>query len=214
MSSCGFSAFSTHSHYNFIMQEFRIPSSRILTYLALRYAFWPALAAICLFFLSIALGIFVDIRWIAMSFILLCLIAPMGSAYLYFWHALKPATAYNTLPHTLSHDEVAIILRLRLSPDEEELESVGSSSEAREISERSEPNQSQYRADGASPNEKKRPKDKPAPQFREIVIPLSEIAAAEPYGDSLVLTVGPRAAKGFLFIPASEADTILKSLKL
>lgn len=51
--------------------------------------------------LSIAAAVLVDVRAVIIAFMILCLVLPMVMAFVYFYHALAPATALNLLPHSL-----------------------------------------------------------------------------------------------------------------
>lgn len=104
------------------MNEIKISSGQILALLAMKYAFWPAIIILTLFLAAIVLGIFVDPRWIAMAFIVLCFLLPLAAAFLYFWYALRPFTVYNTLPHSFTFTTEAIRLTIKKSfPSSEEL---------------------------------------------------------------------------------------------
>lgn len=164
------------------MNEFKIPSSSILMILAMRHAFWPALLILILFFASIAVGIFVDYRWIAMAFILLCLVLPMIAAFLYFWYALKPATAFNTLPHTLSLTQDALIVRMRVIPPVEE-----------EDAPHDEGLQEESGDDQA-----------PEDEFREVSFPINRISSFELWTGGYILNIGEKGSDGFLIVPASS----------
>lgn len=44
---------------------------------------------------------FGDIRWIIVFFMLICLVAPMLTVFLYFYHGLNPVTVLNTVTHKI-----------------------------------------------------------------------------------------------------------------
>ncbi|MCM1152175.1 MAG: hypothetical protein NC328_00770 [Muribaculum sp.] len=95
-------------------------SGTILSILAMKYAFWPLIATITVFLALLSIGIFVDLRWIIVALMIICIIAPMIAAFLYIWHALKPVTAINTLPHSIRETPDSLIITVHLPPFRED----------------------------------------------------------------------------------------------
>lgn len=87
-----------------------MPRSRLLATLILLYG-WPWIGALSVaFFATVAIGIFIDLRWVVISMMLIFLIAPLLIAYLYFYHGLKQMTAINVVPHILTLSDADIIV--------------------------------------------------------------------------------------------------------
>ena len=62
-------------------------------------------------------GFLIDLRWIGISFMILCILFPMMVAFLYFYHGLKPLTSMNCIPHCFERGEKEVVMTL--FPDEE-----------------------------------------------------------------------------------------------
>lgn len=99
-------------------QEFKVSSFLILRYLILKEGMVSIAIFLTLALAALALGIFVDLRWLVTFFMLTCLIAPMGIAFLYIFYALKPLYAFNTLPHTISIHGRRLTIRIYLPTSE------------------------------------------------------------------------------------------------
>lgn len=61
---------------------------------------------------SVALIIFNDLKWAVVTFMIVCIAAPIIMAFFYIYHGMRPVTVINTLPHTLRFDKDAIIATL------------------------------------------------------------------------------------------------------
>ena len=57
---------------------------------------------------ALALGIFLDIRWLVVFLMIIFLLVPMAMSFLYFYHGLRPSTASNTSLHRLHFDNDGI----------------------------------------------------------------------------------------------------------
>lgn len=62
--------------------------------------------------IGIILSIAVDWQWAIVTLMLLCLVIPMATVFLYYFHALKAATCLNTPLHTLRLDPDGLTITL------------------------------------------------------------------------------------------------------
>lgn len=173
-------------------------SKTILSILAMRYAFWPLLATLSLFLLFLTLGIFVDLRWAVVAFMILCIVIPMLGAFLYIWHALKPVTALNTLPHEICETGDSFLLTIYIPPlktdDDSSQLSETSSSDKKEKEwelKYSDQNLNQDTVNSDDPDS--------ASDFetREITLLKSDISAKEQWGNLSLIHFG---SKGILIV--------------
>ena len=83
---------------------------------------WPAWTVIAAGTLLMVIGIFGDVRWLAVGLMLCVTVAPSVVALLYFSHVLSPGIVPNMLPHTLERVDNGYILRTwrRAEPEEGE----------------------------------------------------------------------------------------------
>ncbi len=81
----------------------------------------PWVAAFLLALIPVLLlGIFHDLRWIIVFFMLICLVLPMLTFFLYFYHGMRASTVTNIVPHSLRIDDEGITVTLfDLSEDED-----------------------------------------------------------------------------------------------
>lgn len=162
---------------------FKIPHSSILTYLLMREGFLILLFLGTLTLLSIVLSIFVDLRFIAIAFLIIAVITPMVIAYLYFYHALKPLISFNVLPHTVTKAKGDLLITIRISFAKNE----SSDSDTNKITER-----------------ENLPKHEEG-QFRKITIPIDTLGSPEEYKGKIYLPISGK--EGLLIFPS---DTYLE----
>lgn len=82
--------------------RFKISSGRIFGYILYFHGLWAMGITAVLIIAAFALGFWLDLRILIVGFMLLCLVVPMLMAWYYFYYALRPLTAFNVLPHTLT----------------------------------------------------------------------------------------------------------------
>lgn len=98
----------------------------MLGFLLLRHGMIPVAVLIFTVLIGIALGILVDYRILLVAFMLLCIVGPGMMAWLYFWYAMKPGYAFNSLPHILEIDsdgEMTAHIRIAKLDDEDKAKS-------------------------------------------------------------------------------------------
>lgn len=102
--------------------RFAMPSSLMARRLVALHG-WPWIAALAVLALSAALGAAGgDLRWLIVAFMVICLLAPMVMAFLYFHYGLRPGCVVNVLPHTctLTPSGLQVDVWRRPAPDDPE----------------------------------------------------------------------------------------------
>lgn len=159
----------------------------------MRYArVWIAVTAIVVAGCGVA-GIVADIRWIIVGLMVVCIVAPMLLALLYFYHGLRPACVVNVLPHTLTLAESS--LQATMWP-RVKIEKGGEKEGEKE----EEHDESRSETPGMEDAEEVRPV-----AFREFTY-----TSLRPYTvglDSITLPVDSAAGGGFLWIPRHAFST-------
>lgn len=85
-------------------ERFRVKTSEVVSVLAMRYGLrWGVICAIPVV-TSIVLGIVYDTRFFILALMVLMIFIPLVAAFLYFDHGLRPATALNTVEHSVRLD--------------------------------------------------------------------------------------------------------------
>ncbi len=72
---------------------------------------------------ALAAGIFHDLRWIVVFFMIICLVAPLMLSFLYFYYGLSPLASFNVASHSLKFIENGILVtvfNIVADPDNEE----------------------------------------------------------------------------------------------
>lgn len=69
---------------------------------------WIAAMGIVLL-VSVAISVFHDVRWLVVTFMLVCIVIPVLMVFVYFYYGLKPATVTNILPHKLRFEKDNLI---------------------------------------------------------------------------------------------------------
>lgn len=59
---------------------------------------------------ALAAGIFHDLRWIVVFFMIICLVAPLMLSFLYFYYGLSPLASFNVASHSLKFIENGIFV--------------------------------------------------------------------------------------------------------
>lgn len=81
-----------------------IPPKKILLSLILEYGMVWIMAGLCLCLSFIVLGFIIDFRFYFLALFSVFVIIPLILAFIYFYHGLKPLTAYNVIPHSIEID--------------------------------------------------------------------------------------------------------------
>lgn len=166
--------------------EFSVSSSRLLGLLMMRWGFYPLLAAFTFFLAGVALGIFLDIRWLIVAFMVLCIVIPALVAFIYFWYALKPLCSFNILPHTLRSTPDGIEVRIRVNAP---------------ISKEDSSKKSVEQEEDPADKSKAQVKEGKEPEYRTILIPRSQMQPPQIYGSGLLCFLGPTGRDGLIIFP-------------
>ncbi len=102
-----------------------MPRRELTSHLMQLYGWGPLAIGLILLIPALAAGILFDIRWLIVFFLLICVVAPMILAFLFFYHGLRPSTASNLLPHSVEvSDDGIAVSSYRHCEDSENLEFV------------------------------------------------------------------------------------------
>lgn len=93
----------------------RMTPGRFANELIFRYAWIWLLALSLISVAGITLGIIVDIRWLLIVLMFVCIICPGLLAFLYYFHGMKRGCYVNTIPHRIVITEEGLILRLLIN---------------------------------------------------------------------------------------------------
>jgi hypothetical protein len=158
---------------------------------------------------SLVMALVVDVRWLVVSFAVICLGFPMLAAFLYFYHGLRKECFVNIVPHSLhvepGKDDLTVTLyRLEDSESEDddtweeedgpekEMDKVTENGEkGREVREEPERDKGKSESDG-----KREPVYMETGKFR---FPLADLKPYAVGKDSVTVPVG----RGFIWIPRS-----------
>ena len=80
--------------------------------LVFRYAWIWILGLSVVAVMGIALGITVDLRWLVVGLLIVCVVAPTLLAFLYYYYGLQRGCFVNTLPHRIVIADDGLIARL------------------------------------------------------------------------------------------------------
>lgn len=157
-------------------ERFRVKTSEVVSVLAMRYGLrWGVICAIPVV-ASIVLGIVLDTRFFILALMVLMIFIPLVAAFLYFDHGLRPATALNTVEHSVRLD--AECLTVTVFPPTRHLRA----------------------SDTLDPEMLQREAETPVTPPREVHFPYAELSPCIIGLSSLILPVG---RKGLLLIPPS-----------
>lgn len=79
-----------------------MPPKKMLGILYLQYGTWWSIGALAGFAIFIILGISLDVRFYFLALIWVFLFLPLVIAFLYFYYGLRPLTAFNSIPHSVT----------------------------------------------------------------------------------------------------------------
>lgn len=79
-----------------------MPPKKMLGILYLQYGTWWSIGALAGFAIFIILGIILDVRFYFLALIWVFLFLPLVIAFLYFYYGLRPLTAFNSIPHSVT----------------------------------------------------------------------------------------------------------------
>ena len=92
-------------------REIKMPPKKLLSVLLMQYGLpWIAAAGIGLI-VFVVLGFSIDYRFFILALIWLFLLTPLVVAFLYFFYAMDPLTAFNAIPHKIIDDENRLRIR-------------------------------------------------------------------------------------------------------
>lgn len=103
---------------------FKMTPGRFILELLFRYA-WIWLLLLSLGAVAgLVLGVVMDLRWLVISLLIICVVTPMVLAFLYYYYGLRRGCYVNAVPHRIVIDDSGLIARLvtgvRNSDSEEE----------------------------------------------------------------------------------------------
>lgn len=78
-----------------------MPRKQLTSHLLQLYGWRPIAIILLISIPALAAGIFHDIRWLIVFFLVICVAAPMVMAFIFIFHGLRPSTASNLTPHTI-----------------------------------------------------------------------------------------------------------------
>jgi len=99
--------------------EFRIRQSAFVSGIIAEKCFWWIFACVLSVIVSAVFGIFLDLRFLVVSLMIILLVAPMMLFYVYFNEGLTKENAPNILPHRLTISEQGIIVEVSAKVDED-----------------------------------------------------------------------------------------------
>ncbi len=157
-------------------EKFRVSSGRVLSVLAMRHGpLWGTVCAVPVV-AALILGFALDARFFILALMVLMIFMPSVAAFLYFDHGLRPATALNTVEHSLRLDPDA--LAVTVFP----------------------PRRRRAAADVFDPEEMRREADEPDAEPREVRFAYADLS---PYIVGLASIIIPAGRNGVLLVPAS-----------
>lgn len=100
---------------------FRMTPGRFAAELVFRYA-WIWILALSLGAVAgIALSIMVDLRWLVITLLIVCIVMPMVLAFLYYYYGLKRGCYVNTVPHRIVMTDEGLAARLVIPLRDEDI---------------------------------------------------------------------------------------------
>ncbi|MDE7160833.1 MAG: hypothetical protein K2O24_08345 [Muribaculaceae bacterium] len=155
--------------------RFRVPSSQVISALAMRHGpLWGSICAIPVVG-ALILGFLLDTRFFILALMVLMIFVPLVAAFLYFDHGLRQATALNTVDHSLCLSPQGMVVTV-YPPERKSSDS-----------------------DVLDPEAFRREAETPQPAQRDILIPYSDFS---PYTVGLTSLILPAGARGLLLIPS------------
>lgn len=97
---------------------FRMGSGRFAMELIFRYSWIWMLGLSVLSVAGIVLGITVNLRWLVVGLLVICVVIPMVLAFLYYYYGLQRGCFVNTIPHRIVVSEDGLIARLVIRDSE------------------------------------------------------------------------------------------------
>lgn len=91
-----------------VTEEFTVSRSKFLMLMAECYALRPLTALAIAALVAAALGIAIDLRWLIIGLMVVCIVTPMVIAFLYFNYGLRPESFVNIVPHTVRIEPGAV----------------------------------------------------------------------------------------------------------
>lgn len=119
-------------------ERFRMPRSELMRRMIRELPLAPWIVLAVLFLGCIVLGAIVNIRFVAVGLMLLFIVAPAISAYLYFSYGLRKYVAFNVLSHQLrfTPEGVTVTIFVPMGNIEEEKRTDNETDDAKEEEEK------------------------------------------------------------------------------
>lgn len=167
-------------------EVFSLPGGRLFSFILLRHCFWWIAAVVFLGLALICVGFAVDLRLVVAGLMVWCFFMPLLVAFCRLHYMLSPLNAFNLLPHHLVFEPNGIRVIVQLKTDKEDK--------------------------GDEEFEEAQP---PEPILREFFYPLKNVCGAENYtgGTFLAINSGKGKVREYLFVPASDNETIMANLQ-
>lgn len=106
---------------NPIDPRFRVSQKTVIGYFLYRHCLWIMIPCVAIVAgLAVWSAISSDLRFAILALMALFIVAPMIIMFEYFFYALHPDIAFNTLPHTISIAEAAGQIRITVYPEAKE----------------------------------------------------------------------------------------------
>lgn len=99
-----------------------MPRRQLITNLLQLYGWGPVAVTLIVSIPALAAGIFLDIRWLIVFFLVICVVSPMVLAFIFIFHGLRPSTASNLTPHTIEINKDGIHISIYRSTEEDGFE--------------------------------------------------------------------------------------------
>lgn len=93
-------------------KEIKMSSKKLLSVLLLQYGYPWFIAAFAGLILFVVLGFASDLRFFILALIWLFLLVPLVVAFLYFFYAMDPLTAFNAIPHKIIDQDDKVTVRI------------------------------------------------------------------------------------------------------